>query len=128
MMPVSPTEALAKEFCALLEQDRHFEAMQRFYADDVRHVEAMTMDGSSPVTEGKAAIMEGMGKFMESIEIHGGGMGKPFPNGDQFAVEMWMDCTFKDGPMAGQRHEMREIGVYTVKDGKISEARFFYGG
>lgn len=122
----SATEQLANEFCAMLEQGQHFEAMQRFYADDVRHVEAMAMEGS-PITEGKAAVMAGFEQFMKSIEMHGGGMGKPYPNGDQFAVEMWMDCTFSEGPMAGQRYDMREIALYTVKDGKISEARFFYG-
>jgi ketosteroid isomerase-like protein len=123
---LTPTQAVAEEFCAMLEQGQHFEAMQRFYADDVRHVEAMSMEGPT-VTEGKAAVMEGMGKFMESIEVHGGGIGKPYPNGDQFIVEMWMDCTFKDGPMAGQRYDMREMALYTLKDGKVSEARFFYG-
>jgi hypothetical protein len=111
---LTPTQAVAEEFCAMLEQGQHFEAMQRFYADDVRHVEAMSMEGPT-VTEGKAA------------EVHGGGIGKPYPNGDQFIVEMWMDCTFKDGPMAGQRYDMREMALYTLKDGKVSEARFFYG-
>ena len=109
----------------MLEQGQHFEAMEKFYADDVRHVEAMAMEGS-PITDGKAAIMEGFGQFMQSIEVHSAGMGKPYPNGDQFAVEMWMDCTFNAGPMAGQRYDMREIALYTIKDGKISEAKFFY--
>jgi ketosteroid isomerase-like protein len=103
------------------------DAIDQYYADDVRHIEPFSFDGSSPVSQGKATIKEAVGKFMQSYEFHGGGVGEPRSNGDQFAVEMWMDCTFKEGPMAGQRMEMKETALYTVKDGKISEARFFMG-
>lgn len=61
------------------------------------------MDGTSPVTNGKDAIRQQTGEFMESIEVHSGKIGNPLLNGDQFIVEMWMDCTFKSGPMAEQR-------------------------
>ena len=36
-----------------------------------------------------------------------------------------MDMTVKE---TGARMKMDEVGVYTVKDGKIVEERFFYGG
>ena len=36
-----------------------------------------------------------------------------------------MDVTVKE---TGARMTMDEIGVYTVKNGKIVEERFFYGG
>ncbi|MCW5938824.1 MAG: nuclear transport factor 2 family protein [Fimbriimonadaceae bacterium] len=126
-MPKSPTQSLAEEFCSLLKEGKDAEAIDKFYADDVRHVEPFSFDGSSPVSQGKATIKEAVAKFMQSYEFHSGGVGEPRSNGDQFAVEMWMDCTFKEGPMAGQRHEMKETALYTVKDGKISEARFFMG-
>jgi ketosteroid isomerase-like protein len=38
---------------------------------------------------------------------------------------MEIDCSHKEGPMQG-RHQMKEICVYTVKDGKIVRAEFFY--
>ena len=47
----------------------------------------------------------------------------PYLNGDQFAVRMKMDLTVKE---SGERITMDEIGLYTVKDGKIAEERFFY--
>ena len=34
-----------------------------------------------------------------------------------------MDVT----PKGGARHTMDEVGLYTVKDGRIVEERFFYG-
>ena len=29
--------------------------------------------------------------------------------------------------MEGERNQMSEVGLYTVKDGKIAEERFMYG-
>jgi ketosteroid isomerase-like protein len=34
-----------------------------------------------------------------------------------------MDITVKE---TGARQQMDEVGVYTLKDGKIAEERFFY--
>ena len=36
-----------------------------------------------------------------------------------------MDVTIKE---TGARQNMDEVGVYTVRDGKIVEERFFYAG
>lgn len=121
------TTTVANRLCELMAAGKDLEAMDELYADDARHIEAMSMDGSSRVTEGKENLKAKMVEFMNSIEVHDGGVGKPFPHDDQFIVEMWMDCTFKEGPMAGQRYNMKEQGLYTVRDGKIAEAKFFYG-
>ncbi len=45
-------------------------------------------------------------------------------NGDQFVVRFKMDLTQKE---TGNRIQMDEVGVYTIKNGKIAEERFFYG-
>ncbi len=47
----------------------------------------------------------------------------PWVNGEQFTVRFTMDVTFKE---TGQRHTMDEIALYTLKNGKIAEERFFY--
>jgi len=36
------------------------------------------------------------------------------------------DVTPKNGPMAGKRMRMEEVGMYTVKGGKIVREEFFY--
>lgn len=38
-----------------------------------------------------------------------------------------LDSTFNDGPMKGQRMNMSETALYTVKNGKIAEGKFFDG-
>jgi ketosteroid isomerase-like protein len=42
---------------------------------------------------------------------------------NQFAVQYTFDVTFKP---TGQRTEMSEMALYTVKDGKIVREQFFY--
>ena len=52
--------------------------------------------------------------------------GKTFANGDQFVIPLGLDCTCSEGPMAGHRMNMNETALYTVKNGKITEGKFFY--
>ncbi|MFM9598231.1 nuclear transport factor 2 family protein, partial [Streptomyces scabiei] len=61
--------------------------------------------------------------FNSSFEVHSATVGGPFINGDQFAVEFNYDVTNKQ---SGQRQPMHEIGIYTVRNGKIAEERFYY--
>jgi hypothetical protein len=50
----------------------------------------------------------------------------PFPHGDRFARYFDFDVTAKAGPMAGNRMQMQEVGLYTVAGGKITREEFFY--
>jgi ketosteroid isomerase-like protein len=59
-------------------------------------------------------------------EVHRVDVGEPYPHDDRFIVSMTMDSTPSTGPMAGKRHEEKEMCLYTVKDGKISRVEFFY--
>lgn len=47
----------------------------------------------------------------------------PFVNGDQFILRFAMDVT----PKGQARIQMNEMGLYTVKGGKVTEERFYYG-
>ncbi|WP_352865345.1 nuclear transport factor 2 family protein [Mesorhizobium sp. M0715] len=55
--------------------------------------------------------------------MHGGSVEGPYVNGDQFAVRFKFDITPK---ATGERVTMDEVGLYTVKNGKITEERFYY--
>jgi len=74
--------------------------------------------------QGKAAV-RGKGDWwtthhkIHSVEVDG-----PYVNGDQFAVHFKMDVTSKD---TQERMTMDEVGVYTVRNDKIAEERFFAG-
>ncbi|MER8430234.1 nuclear transport factor 2 family protein [Mesorhizobium caraganae] len=93
---------IAKDFTELLQQGDHLGAGEKYNADDIVSLEAM---------EGPMAI------------AHGGSVEGPYVNGDQFAVRFKFDITPK---ATGERVTMDEVGVYTVKNGKITEERFYY--
>jgi ketosteroid isomerase-like protein len=55
--------------------------------------------------------------------IHGNETFGPYVNGDQFALRFRVDFTIK---ASGERIQIDEVGLYTVRDGAIVEERFFY--
>ena len=116
------TTDIAKDLVALCAEGQFAEAGEKYWSDDVVSVEAM---GDVPVSHGKSAA-RGKGEWWAGAhEIHSAEAEGPYVNGDQFAVRFVMDLTVK---ATGARVTMNEIGLYTVKDGKIAEERFFYGG
>lgn len=124
------TAKVAHRLQALCNEGKHHEAMQELYADNARHVEAMAFPGTpyGLVTEGKPALLKLSENFGKTVTVHSSHTGTPLVNGEHFVCEMSMDCTHNEGPMAGQRAQMTETCLYTVKNGKITEAKFFYPG
>jgi ketosteroid isomerase-like protein len=96
---------------------------EKYWADDVVSVEAGAPPGGDPASHGKAAAAAKGEWWVGAHEIHGTQVHGPYVNGDQFTVRFQMDVTVK---ATGQRLAMDEIALYTIKDGKIAEERFFY--
>ena len=115
------TTDVAKGFTDMLKKHDHDGAAAKFNADGIVSYEAM--EGPMAVCRGKDAVAQKGKWWAENHEVHGGSVDGPYVNGDQFAVRFAMDITPK---ATGQRMSMDEVGVYTVKDGKIVEERFFY--
>jgi ketosteroid isomerase-like protein len=119
------TADVAKDIVALCKAGKFMESGEKYWADDVVSIEAGGPPGMDPVAKGKAAV-HGKSEWWEgahdvhSIEVEG-----PYLNGDQFTVRFKMDVTQK---ATGQRFAMDEHALYTLKDGKIVEEKFFYGG
>ncbi len=133
-IPVDPVSAatakVAKRLVELCRTGQNLDAIKELYADDAAHVEAMSMPGAPPESRtirGKANLLAKAEQWARGTTIHSATCGDPRVNADQFACEMTLDATGKEGPMAGQRMNVNEIAVYTVKNNKIAEARFFYG-
>lgn len=131
MPPMSPehqaTQKVADRLVALVSEGKNVDAIRELYADNARHVEVMDGPGCARVTDGKPTILDKAQKFASTTTVHGATIGKPIVNGDQFICPMSLDCTCTEGPMANHRMNMSETALYTVKNGKISEAKFFYG-
>lgn len=123
------TQAVADRLVAMIAAGKNVEAIRELYADNARHVEVM--DGPTPdcarLTESKAKLLHKAEEFARTTVVHGATVGKPVVNGDQFVVPMSLDCTCTEGPMANQRMNISETALYTVKNGKVTEGKFFYG-
>ena len=115
------TQDIANDLVALCKEGKFAESGEKYWAKDVLSVEPM---GDSPESHGIEAA-RGKGEWWaNNHEIHGVEVEGPYVNGDQFVVHFKMDVT----PTGGQRMTMDEMGVYTIKAGKIAEEWFFYGG
>jgi len=115
------TAELAKDFTELLKRGEDEAAAGKYNAEDIVSYEAM--EGPMAVCEGKAAVKQKGAWWVENHEVHSASAEGPYVNGDQFAVRFKFDITPK---ATGERVTMDEVGLYTVKDGKITEERFFY--
>lgn len=120
------TQKVAARLVELCSTGKNLDAMKELYADSARHVEVMEGPGCPRQVEGKKSVLEKAQQFAKTTTVHAASCGKPIVNGDQFVVPMTLDCTCSEGPMANQRMNMSETALYTVKNGKITEGKFFY--
>ncbi|MBK9655173.1 MAG: nuclear transport factor 2 family protein [Rhodanobacteraceae bacterium] len=115
------TKELAAAFTEMLKAGQHDEAAARFNSPDIVSREAM--EGPMAEVRGTDAVKAKGQWWYDNHEVHSSESFGPYVNGDQFAVRFVIDVTFKP---TGERTQMDEVGVYTVKDGQIVEERFYY--
>lgn len=75
--------------------------------------------------EGVKAVTAKNAEWMATHKIHGGSVEGPFVGATGFAVRFAMDV---EDLTNGHRMQFTEVGVYTVKGGKIVSEEFMYGG
>lgn len=115
------TQELAKAFTDMCKAGKFEAAGKQFWSDDIVSIEPMT--GDMARLQGRKAVEGKSVWWAENHEVHGAKVEGPFTNGDQFVLRFEMDVT----PKGQSRMTMREVGLYTVKNGKIVEERFFFG-
>lgn len=121
---MATTKAVADKLVALCREGKNIEAVKTLYAPDVLSVEAAPMQDFPREADGFEAVLGKSLWWYENHEVHSGEALGPYLHGDdRFAVFFRMDVTNKP---SGMRFEMAEVGVYTVKDGKISREEFYY--
>jgi len=108
-------------FC---KEGKHVDAIRELYADDIVSVEAAAPPGGDREAKGKEAILGKNQWWADNHQVHGATVLGPFPHGDdRFAVHFDYDVTFKP---ENKRMQLSEIGLYTVKNGKVVREEFFY--
>ncbi len=118
-------QAIGQQLVSLCKAGKGMEAIDTLYADDVVSIEAQDMGEMPARMEGLEAIRGKNQWWYENHEVHSMGVSGPFcgHRTDQFAVEFELDVTSKQ---TGERSQMREVALYTTKDGKISQEEFLY--
>jgi ketosteroid isomerase-like protein len=115
------TAEIAADFAAMCIRGDWDAAGAKYWSPDIVSIEAA---GPDPIARGLDAVHAKGEWWYSNHEIHSVEAAGPFVNGDQFIMRFKMDLTFKP---TGERTQMEEEGLYTVKDGKVVEERFFYG-
>jgi ketosteroid isomerase-like protein len=115
------TEEVAQKVVELCRKKAWKEAIDTLYADDIVSVEARNPSGGSPEMRGIEAVRGKSEWFTNTMEVHAVKVSEPFVAHDRFVIQFDLDATDKS---ANKRFQLSEVGVYTVKDGKIVREEF----
>jgi hypothetical protein len=110
------TEEVAKKVVELVRKQAWYEALDALYDQDVVSVEA-----TAPESRGKEAVRGKIDWWVNAMEVHSFKASEPFVAHDRFVVQYDADVTEKESK---QRRQISEVGVYTVKNGKIAREEF----
>jgi ketosteroid isomerase-like protein len=123
-MLMTDTATIAADFAAMCKAGDFDAAGEKYWSPDIVSIEAGTgPDGGDPAARGIDAVRAKGEWWYANHEVHNVEADGPYVNGDQFILRFKMDITQKG---TGQRVQMDEEAMYTVKDGKVVEERFFY--
>jgi hypothetical protein len=102
-------------------QGKNFDVMETMYAPNI-----VSVEGGGEETAGQAPVIQKSRTWQSNNTIHGEKVRGPYFNGpNQFAVHFTFEITRKG---TDKRITIEEVGVYTVKDDKITREVFFYDG
>ena len=115
------TEEVANKVVELTRKQAWHEAVDALYDKEIVSVEAHGMEGQSPEKRGIDAIHEKADWWIQNMEVHSFKVSGPFVAHDRFVVQYDVDVTDKNSKKTFQ---MSEVGVYTVKNGRIVREEF----
>ncbi|HXZ86441.1 MAG TPA: nuclear transport factor 2 family protein [Myxococcota bacterium] len=114
-------QTVAKKFVELCNQGKNFDVMRTMYAPDI-----VSVEGGGEETAGQKPVIHKSELWQADNTIHAERVRGPFFNGrDQFAVHFTFEVTRK---ATGEKATLEEVGLYTVKNDKITREQFFYDG
>jgi hypothetical protein len=115
------TQEIAQKVVELTRKEAWHEALDQLYDKDIVSVEARSTEGESPEKRGLEAVRGKADWWIKAMEIHSFKVSGPFVAHDRFVVQYDIDVTDRESK---KRFQMSEVGVYTVKNGKIAREEF----
>ena len=89
------------------------------------HKKLVSIEGQGMAWTGLKAVKAKCDAWAAEHTIHSAKASGPFVGATGFSVLYDMDVEAKS---TGQRFKMQEVGVYTVRNGKVITEEFMYGG
>ena len=115
------TEQVAQKVVELVRKQAWYEALDALYDDNIVSVEAYSAGGGPTETRGKEGVRGKIDWWVNAMEVHSFNAAEPFVGHDRFVVQYDADVTDKNSK---KRFQLSEVGVYTVKNGKILREEF----
>ena len=115
------TEEVANKVVELTRKQAWHEALNTLYDKDIVSVEAHASGGDLPEKRGIDQVRGKTDWWVNAMEVHSFKANGPFVAHDRFVVQYDADVTDKNSK---KRMQLSEVGVYTVKNGKIVREEF----
>src|SRR4029453_1225009 len=112
------TEQVAKKVVEFVRKQAWDEALDSLYDENIVSVEA---DPGAPETRGKEGVRGKIDWGLSPMQVHSFNASEPFVGHDRFVVQYDAEVTDKK---TKERRKLSEVGVYTVKNGKIVHEEF----
>ena len=98
--------------------------LEQYYSGDIISIEGQGSDEMPARLEGIEAIRGKHQWWYDNNEVHGTTVEGPYigHRADQFVAKFIMDIT----PVGGERTQMQEVALFTVKDDKIIQEEYLY--
>ena len=110
------TEEVANKLVELCRENAWMKAIDTLYDKDIVSVEARGMDAGK--WRGFSLYNEW---WLQNMEMHSVKVSGPFVAHDHFVVQYDIDVTNK---ASKERMQLSEVGIYTVKGGKVAREEF----
>ncbi|PYL10592.1 MAG: nuclear transport factor 2 family protein [Verrucomicrobia bacterium] len=115
------TEEVAKKLVEYCQNGEWMKAVDDLYAKDIVSVEAHAMENMPAEMRGIDQVRGKTEWWEKNMQVHSAKVGGPFVARDTFVVQFDVDVTDKT---SNKRMQMSEVGIYTVKDGKVAREEF----
>jgi ketosteroid isomerase-like protein len=115
------TEEVAKKLMDYCRKGEWMKAIDDLYAKDIVSVEAQAMENMPAEMRGIDQVRGKTEWWEKNMEVHSAKVTGPFVARDTFVVQFDVDVTDK---ASNKRMQMSEVGIYTVKGGKVAREEF----
>jgi|ERR1041385_4749958 ketosteroid isomerase-like protein len=118
---MNTTEEVAQKLVEYCRKGEWMKAVDDLYAKDIVSVEAHAMENMPAEMRGIDQVRGKTEWWEKNMEVHSAEMTGPFVARDTFVVGFDVDVTDKTSK---KRLQMSEVGIYSVKDGKVAREEF----